>query len=167
MRLAGRIGKEAAMNLIDKYTVEFDPALRIVHLGASELMQFDAPEKLEPWFAALAKILDRFIADGRVYLIIDMGNILFDPSLADVYARHVRAILEKYIYPGGIARYGFQITRVTVRRGYSDHLKETPHIFNTRAEAEAYIKALIEKNCSGLNKTNIAASINPDGSSDR
>ena len=155
------------MNLIDKYTVEFDPANRIVHLGASELMEFNSPEKLDPWFSALAKILDRFIADGRVYLIIDMGNVLFDTSLADVYAKHVSSIMGKYIHPGGIARHGFQMTRVTVRRGYGDHLKENPNIFNTRAEAEEYIKALIEKDRSGPIKTNIAASATGDDFSDR
>ena len=141
------------MNLVDKYTVEFDPGDRVVHIGASERMVIAAPELLNAWFSALAQILDRFVDGGRVYLTIDVNNILFDPSLAEVYAKNVRTIMEKYIYPGGIARYGFQITRVTVRRGYGDYLKESPNIFNTRAEAVAYIRGMIEKDRSGAIRT--------------
>jgi len=153
------------MNLIDKYTVEFDPANRIVHLGASERMEFNSADMLDHWFSALEHILNQFIDGGRVYLVIDMGNILFDTSLSDVYARHVHAIQEKYIQSGGIARYGFQITRVTVRRGYSEYLKESPNIFNTRNEAEEYIRALIEKDRSGPIRTGIVAEATGNGSS--
>jgi hypothetical protein len=154
------------MDMIDKYTVEFDPANRIVHLGACERMEFNSAEMLNHWFSAFAHILNRFIDGGRVYLIIDMGNILFDTSLSDVYAGHVKAIQEKYVQPGGIARYGFQITRVTVRRGYSDHLRESPNIFNTRNEAEEYIRVLIDKDRSGPIRTGVVAEATGDGSSD-
>lgn len=141
------------MNLVEKYIVDFDPADRVVHIGASERMNIAIPEMLNAWFSALAQILDRFVKGGRIYLIVDVNNILFDPSLAKIYADNVRTIMEKYTYPGGIARYGFQITRVTVRRGYGDFLKENPNIFNTRTEAETYIKGMIEKDRSGAIRT--------------
>jgi hypothetical protein len=123
--------------------VEFDEADRIVHLSVRKPRRMTTGEHLEQSFANLRSILDEYIAEGRVYLIIDMSNIIIEPDLKSMYATQAHAISEKYIMPHGIARYGYQITRVTVRTGYTDHLQEEPNIFNSREEAYAYIRGLI------------------------
>ena len=122
---------------------EFDEADRIVHLSSGKPRRMTTGEHLEQAFAYLRSILDRYIDKGRVYLIIDMSNIIIEPDLKSMYATRAHAISEKYIMPHGIARYGYQITRVTVRTGYTDHLREEPNIFNSREEAYAYIRGLI------------------------
>ena len=131
--------RSAADNMI----VEYDEHHRIVHISVKKPRRLTTKRHLEQAFARLREVLDTYIDEGRVYLIIDMSNLIIEPDLKSIYAALAHAISEKYIAPHGIARYGYQITRVTVRTGYSDHLREEPNIFNSREEAYTYIHALI------------------------
>jgi hypothetical protein len=133
------------MNWIDLLEIDFDADNKIVHLSFRQRIDLMTSDQVDQFYGMLLGLLDRKKDRGRIYLIIDMSNLLIDPALADTYARNVKKISDQYIFPGGIARYGFKITRVTVRRGYTDHLKENPNIFQSRLEAEEYIKSLIAK----------------------
>lgn len=79
-------------------------------------------------------------------MVTNLGKLSFEPSLSKLYAAKSRHLLDKYIYPNGIARYGFEISRITVRHGFRDFLHLEPNIFTTRQEAFAYIYGLIRQN---------------------
>lgn len=130
----------------DFFDIEFDEAHRILHLAYRRTIHPTTTAHLEMKFDALRKVLDHYISSGRIYLIINMTNFILEPDLKAKYAELARGIRDKYIMPGGIARYGFQITRITVRQGYNTYLGESPNIFNSRGEAYTYIHALIDRN---------------------
>jgi hypothetical protein len=129
----------------DYLVTEFDEKRRILHISYRRKIHPVTDAHVEMKFRALRRILDRLTRSGRVYLIIDMSNFILEPELKAFYGEQARRIRDLYIMPNGIARYGFQITRITVRRGYAEYLGEDPNIFNSREEAFAYIYALIEE----------------------
>lgn len=128
----------------DYLEIEFDKSARILHLSYKAKIHATTRQHLDAKFTALRSILNKYAEHGRIYLIIDMSNFIMDPELKSSYAAHAKAISEQYIMPRGIARYGYQITRITVRAGYRD-LGESPNIFGTREEAYDYIYALIKE----------------------
>ena len=129
----------------DYFDLEFDPVRRILHIGFKSRIHPTTKEQLGRKFAVLGEILDPYTKSERLYLIINMSNVIFEPELKTAYVAHARAIQDKYVMPDGIARYGFQITRITVRQGYAEQSGEDPHIFNSREEAFGYIESLIER----------------------
>ncbi|MCK5127861.1 MAG: hypothetical protein KAR42_16510 [candidate division Zixibacteria bacterium] len=74
-----------------------------------------------------------------LYFITDLAKIRVDPILAEFCVEESRGIAEKYFYPDGIARYGFELSRVALLRGYREFLHTNPNLFSTRQEAFAYI----------------------------
>ena len=124
--------------------VDFNRERLILHVHYMRRIHLNTPEQAHAHFRKFHAALSPFLASGRFYLIINMSNLIIEPELTSVYARHAREVQDMYIKPNGIARYGFQITRVTVRRGYKEYLGECPNIFNTRDEAYNYIKVLID-----------------------
>ncbi len=138
-------GDMTTNSIPDFFETEFDEARRILHFAYKRTIHPTTPEHLEMKFLALRNLLDQYISSGRIYLIIDMANFILEPELKTKYAELVRGIRDTYIMPSGIARYGFQITRITVRQGYNIYLGESPNIFNSRGEAYAYINSLIDR----------------------
>lgn len=130
---------------IEQIAVDFDERYRILHVASRVIIHPTSPEHLGIVFAAFKKMLDKYTATGRIYLIIDMSNIVIEPELRAAYSDYARDIYQKYVYPQGVARYGYQITRITVRSGHGTYLQENPNIFNSRDEAESYIHSMIER----------------------
>jgi hypothetical protein len=129
----------------DIYDIGFDESRRILHLAHKRTLHPTTPAHLETIFQALRRELDQYISAGRIYLIINMTNFILEPDMKTRYAELARGIRDIYIMPNGIARYGFQITRITVRQSYDRYLCESPNIFNSRGEAFAYINSLIDR----------------------
>lgn len=78
-------------------------------------------------------------------MITDYSKIIIEPENIDEYAAEIKKIIDTYLYPEGLARYGFEITRVTARLGHATYLGGSPNLFNTREEADAYIRSLAEQ----------------------
>jgi hypothetical protein len=131
---------------IDQVVVDFDEEHRILHAAYVTAVHPTTPEHLEVIFTAFKNLLEKYAGTDRIYLIVDMTNFIVEPELKAAYAYHAREIYEKYIYPRGVARYGYQITRITVRSSHGEYLNESPNIFNSREEAENYIHSLIRQN---------------------
>jgi hypothetical protein len=125
------------------FIADFDDQNRILHLSHTKKIHLRTKTALDSFFEQFTQLLDKYIDSGRVYLIINMSNLVIEQDLAPIYARHAKKIARTYIYLNGIARYGYVITRVMVKRGYSEYLNENPNIFNSREEAEEYITDLI------------------------
>lgn len=134
------------MNGHDMYITEFDEQRRILHVAYRRRVHPTTEEHLEKVFANFRRLMDDYTQAGRIYLIIDMSNLIIEPDLKAFYIGHARSVIEKYIMPRGVARYGFQITRITVRAGYQQYMDEPPNVFNSREEAYQYIYSLIKKN---------------------
>lgn len=128
----------------DIFAVDFDKEKSIIHIAYKQKVVIETKAQLEAKFSRFQKLLDRYSDGGHLYVIINVSNLIIEPGLSEAYARLANEICEKSIYPNGIARYGYQITRLTVRKGYADHLKGNPNIFASREEAYDYILGLIE-----------------------
>jgi hypothetical protein len=130
----------------DYLLIDFDEKHRILHIAYRRTIHPTSEKNLDAIFSAFEEVLAEYTKSGRIYLIIDMTNIIIEPELKAAYIARARAIMDKYIFPGGIARYGFQITRITVRAGFDQYTHDNPNIFNSKEEAYEYIYSLIEKN---------------------
>ena len=128
----------------DNLITEFDSRLRILHVAYRRRIHPTTKAHLDIVFDTFEKMLDPYFESGRLYLIIDMTNFIVEPNLKLEYVARARDLIEKYIYPDGIARYGFQITRITIRACYDQYMAANPNIFNSREEAYRYIYSLIE-----------------------
>jgi len=132
--------------MVPSYLItDFDEEKRILHISFARKLHPGNEEHVHAIFQDFAGVMEGFTEDGPIYLIIDMTNFIIEPHLKAAYAINAQKICRKYIKPRGVARYGYQITRITVRSSYNQYLGEDPNIFNSREEAFAYIHSLIEK----------------------
>lgn len=137
--------ESSSVNFAKSVKAEFDPVTRILHVSYTRRIRPGNVEQLNAHFANFEVMVEKYARDGRIYLIIDMSNLIFEPEFQAEYAAHARKISEVYCLPNGIARYGYQITRITVRSSYDKYIGGNPNIFNSREEAFVYIRAQIEK----------------------
>ena len=124
---------------------EFDEQRLIVHLTAKNPVHATTVEQGYTLSRAVKTIMSRFLGDRRGYMIIDYGKIIIEPDKIDEYAAEVKDIMDTYLQPGGWARYGFEITRVTARLGHAAYIGGSPNLFNTKEEAFRYIYELREE----------------------
>jgi hypothetical protein len=131
--------------------IEFDPDTRIMHVSAHRAVVLASTEQIDRQRDIMEQVIREY-GPEPIYLIIDLPRFIIEPSLAPIYLSRMVTVLQQYVHPGGIARYGLNMTRVTVRMAYSSDLKQNPNLFATRSEAEAYIRTLIAKRRSDQNQ---------------
>jgi len=125
---------------------EFNEQKRILHLSGINPINISTREDLADAFSYFAAMMEKYIDDGRCYLILDLNKIIIAPDLASDYAELGKPILEKYLYPCGVARYGHQITRLTVMLSHKKLPAIEPNLYATKTEAFEYIDSLIAVN---------------------
>ena len=123
---------------------EFDPETRIIHFTARKRIVFNSIEDGHQLSDFVKATLDKHLAGKRGYMITDYSKIAIEPILLNLYAREMKEIIDTYLYPGGIARYGMDITRITAKMGHAAYIGGNPNLFNTKEEALDYINNLIE-----------------------
>jgi len=135
--------------------MEHDERRNLVHVSFNRKVTIDTEEKIREFFSLSKQLYEQMGVPKPFYMVINITNIIIDPSLYSLYADLAGDILENYLHPNGVARYGHQITRLTVRRGYSEKIHTDPNIFATRQEATAYIDGLIaSRTLVGINSRN-------------
>jgi hypothetical protein len=142
---------------IDDLVLEFDDTNKIVHVTAKKPIHITTLDEGEVLCTALNRALSKFLLPGRGYMITDYSKIILEPKHIDIYAEEISKIMEIYLYPDGLARYGFEVSRITARRSHEEYLGGTPNLFQTKDEAFGYIHSLIEKG-----KASETADIDPD-----
>ena len=130
---------------LEKIIAEFDPDYRIVHITAKEPLKFSKVEEALAFSKKVQSILNDFLSPGRGYMITDYSKIIIDPGLIDTYGQEMRIIMDTYLYPNGVARYGFEITRITAKMSHANFLGGTPNLFDTREEAFEFIRGLTKE----------------------
>lgn len=128
----------------DAIIAEFDAENRIVHLTARKRSLIKNMEDGKRLSERVRGILDKYLPTGRVFMITDYTKIVIDPSLLNLYCQEMKEIIDKYIFPGGVARYGLDIGRITAQLGHSLHIGGNPNLFTTKEEAFEYIINLKE-----------------------
>lgn len=124
--------------------IDFDSDNRILHLSAHQTTVLASPEQIDLQGQALERTLKRY-GPEPLYVIIDLPRFVIEPSLAPVYSSKMVAVVQGYVYPKGVARYGLNMTRVTVKMAHVSHPNQAANLFSTRAEAEEYIRGLIKQ----------------------
>jgi hypothetical protein len=130
--------------MMEVLSVEFDESKRVLHLAANQPTEISTMEQLIGMCRMVHEVVSQY-GPERLYLIVDITNIAIDPKLNEAYGHKISGIAEKFLFPGGIARYGYQITRVTIEMGLAEDEKHIDGMFDSRAAAEAYIDGLINK----------------------
>ncbi len=128
---------------LDDLIGEFDPATGIVHITARRPIHATTLEQGLALALAFRDILARYLIDRRGYMISDYTKIILEPVHISAYADAVQKIIDTYLHPGGIARYGLQISRITASLGHRSYLGGSPNLFETKEEAYAFIHDLI------------------------
>jgi hypothetical protein len=134
------------VKITDHLRFEFDEGDRILYLMGTSFVGITTEERLIAVMEAIRTEMERHGRSGRMYMIIDVTNLIIPPELSRLYGRLAAEVYNTYAFSNGIARFGHQITRVAVRRGYMDYMDDEPNLFGTRTEAENYIRALIARN---------------------
>jgi len=132
--------------MFDGVLIDFDSENKILHITGTQKIIVKAQAELEAFCDFVQRTMSEGCGGGLGYLIVDMSRIVIDPSLVHSYAEHVSSLMGRCVHDNGIARYGYEITRLTVRQGYRELPGEDPNIFATKAEALAFIMSQIERN---------------------
>lgn len=133
------------MEITKHLQFEFDEESRILYFSGTEFVGITTQERLIAVMEAIRTEMERHSSSGRMYMIIDVKNLVIPPELSGLYGRLAADIYTTYAFPDGVARFGHQLTRVAIRRGYMDYMDDDPHLFGTRAEAESHIRSLIAR----------------------
>jgi len=131
-----------------KILVEFAEEERIVHLSATEVLRINTEEKLNDLCGCVQERLESF-GPEKVYMIVDLSKFSIEPNLAEVYGQKIAILSEHFLYPEGLARYGYQITRVTIMIADESDPGLGTGMFGTREEAFRYIRSLIKARSAG------------------
>ena len=132
------------LNLAD-LVGEYDENFRILHLTAKKPIRCTTREHGYALAGAVKELLARHLQGQRGYMITDYSKIIIEPLYVDEYANQIKDIVQTYLHPDGLARYGYEITRVTAQLSHSLYLASPPNLFNTREEAYQYIRCLIAR----------------------
>ncbi|MDD4050796.1 MAG: hypothetical protein PHR28_02700 [candidate division Zixibacteria bacterium] len=136
----------------EELIVKFDPETRIVHLTSRSHIRLTKLAEGEMLGEVIMAAVKRFLGDGRGYLLTDYSNIIIEPKEVEAYSRWMIELMDKYLYPGGVARYGFEISRINAQLAYKGYIGGDPNLFDTREAAVAYLKGLIVRNQAGQPK---------------
>lgn len=141
--------KYMSSNYGEKIICEFDTDKRIFHLSATEKLRIETVQQLEELCSAVSTKLRKYIEAGRCYMLVDLIKFIIEPKLADHYAEKMQVIVQNCLYPNGLARYGYQITRMTVQIGHQNKIDGDPNLFGNQQEALDFIDSLIQQKSSG------------------
>lgn len=130
------------MQSTDLFQFEFDADNRILHLSYRSVVYIKTEEQLRLLMHSFSEYLRSHFGTERIYIVINMSRLIIEPELSRLYGQLAGEINDAFTYPNGIARYGHQITRITVRRGYTEYRREDPNLFGTRIEAESFLRSL-------------------------
>lgn len=125
---------------------EFDESKKILHFTYSEMVHIITEQQWRELTDYTESLISKYAENSRIYLIVDVKNLLVEPELVKTYSEYVKRVCDKYLMPNGVARYGTQLTRVTIKLGHDKILKKDPAMCKTKEDAYAYIKKQIENN---------------------
>jgi len=124
--------------------IEFDTHPQIAHLTGSEKVSIETEQDADILYNMIFEKLKKYHIQP-VYFVTDLSKIRLDPILTEFCIEKSREFFSTHIYPGGIARYGYELSRVALLRAHRDFQQPEPNIFNSRFEAFAYIYGMIRK----------------------
>lgn len=133
--------------------IQYDADNSIMYLNLIEKYVFNDPDEFKAYVKCVYSIYDRLAGGKRFYLIIDLQNLVVDQSLLKEYKEMITFMYGHYLYQNGVARFGSQLTRLTIKMGHTEQQDHQPNIFPTKAEAVQFIHALIKKNTQNMVKT--------------
>jgi len=114
----------------------------ILHVSTTREIHISNEERLEDLFVTVESKLDELDRD-RFYVVVDLSGLVIDTNLAQAYGARAQKMAKGYLEPNGFARYGYQITRVTVMLASESSPDFEKNLFSTREEAFEYIRTLI------------------------
>ena len=127
---------------LENLITEFDDEYRIMHLSASEPIEVKTKLELKELCMEVGARLQKYAAGRRCFMVVNLGAIIIEPDLADSYAQKVQYLTDNFLYPGGLIRYGYQMTRVTAKIGYQTGKLKDLFLFPTKYEAYEFLKKL-------------------------
>jgi len=127
------------MSFTNDLKIEFDEESRILSLSADEKMYLNDEEDLRGFCGILKDELTKHTEIDKCFLAVDISKVVVDPNISDIYMELAKELLENYLYPNGLARYGYEITRVTVIKS-SVKSNTDANLFSNKAEAINYLK---------------------------
>lgn len=137
------------MEVLDDVITEFDEKRRIFHLTSKRPLNIKANIELTDLCNLVKSRLSEYAAEERCYMIVDVNKIVIDPMLTSEYMQKLKILIDHFLYPEGLARYGYQITRVTATIGHQRYFQNNPNLFRNKAEAMAFIEGLIKSRQQG------------------
>jgi len=131
---------------LDDIIIEYFEDCRIVHITAKSKICSENQEDCFIIARYIGGLVEEKLAGNKGFMIVDYNQIVVQLESITDYAEEVYAFLEKNLFHGGYARYGYSLGRVSAKL-ISNHMSdEPPLLFHSKKEAFDYINAQIEKN---------------------
>jgi hypothetical protein len=130
---------------LENVSVDYEADSGIVHLKPSEPVQVMSDEDLNALCDLVGQVMSRHCGASRCFFLVDISQLTIDPDFAHAYAEHLKGMCETYIHTDGVARYGYNITRVTARACNKSMHANDPCFFRSEADAREYLKRLREQ----------------------
>lgn len=130
---------------VEDLVVDYDPRYRIVHLTARRPVHARTLEDGYCLLEAVSKLLAGCLGTERGFMVTDLSRVIIEPKEIEKYSEGIKKLIDTYLYPGGIARYGFDIGRVTVQLSQAYFSSDTANLFKTKAEAVDFLRKLSAK----------------------
>ena len=97
-------------------TYEFDSQKSIFHLTAEAEVHITSEEGLNQLCNQVCSLLTEFTSTGdRCYMVVDLNKFIIEPELFESYGIKIQDIQERFLYNNGLIRYGYRITRLTIK----------------------------------------------------
>ncbi len=107
------------MSYIDLLKGDFKSTTRIFRLSAQKPIKVDNIPKLDTLCRDVHSLLKKTDDGQRFYMAVDISKFIIEPSLTKRYMEKIGGIMQQFLYPNGLARFGYQITRVTIQMGHT------------------------------------------------
>jgi len=124
---------------IENLIIGFDNEYRILHLSASPIIYVETKRELTKTRQVVGIQLDKYAARERCFMVENLSAMIIEPELVDYYSDKVQTLCDNFLYPGGLPRYDFQITRVTAQIEYDKGKLTVLLMFSNKQEAINYI----------------------------
>ena len=133
------------MDFLADLAIEVNREKGILHLTADQVIRIENESQLAELCQRVGGAIQELPQNRRYYLMVNVSKIVIVPELAKAYSEKVDFLCQNFLCADGLVRYGHQITRLTARLGHEKYLRNDPHLFGTKQEAEHYLLELYRK----------------------
>lgn len=125
--------------------VEYYEEYRLIHVSARNNIDIRTEDDINQLHRFIVEHIEKFNDSEKLFLIIDYGSFIIDPSLVPELARLTSELYQYHLYENGGCAYGHSVSRIAAKISGTLNFVSGRHLFKTRKEAFDYIETLAKE----------------------